>query len=330
MSEIERKVFFVFPGQGSQYRGMGGDLLEEFESAREVFERSSDTVGYDMAKLCLHDPDGQLDLTRYTQPALVTHQLACLAALQSLLGDRAIVPALTAGHSLGEYSALVVAGALRVEDAIALVKRRGELMSEFGEGSMLATTLDLSTATALADKYFCGIGGCNLPEQTVIAGQDLDLDALAAEMAALYPRKRAVRLRTEGAFHTYLMVEAARRFREVLDEVEFGPLEVETLSNYTGGLHDAEPRAIRSRLFFQLFNPVRWYACMETALEKGVNCIVEFGGGIGPGEAPADKRPNLEGMMKKALKSKSRDAEYVPAINSGGIQAAAERFLQGA
>ena len=329
MSDTERKIFFVFPGQGSQYRGMGGDLLEEFPSAREIFELASDTVGYDMARLCLENPDGQLDLTRYTQPALVTHQLACLAAFRSLTGDHAVVPMLTAGHSLGEYSALVVAGALRPQDAIALVKRRGELMSELGEGSMLATTLDLNAATALADKYFCGIGGCNLPEQTVIAGRDADLDALESEMAELYPRKRAVRLRTEGAFHTYLMVEAARRFREVLDGVEFGPLGIETLSNYTGALHDSEPRAIRSRLFFQLFNPVRWFACMETAFDKGMNCIVEFGGGIGQGETPAEKRPNLEGMIKKALKARSQEAAYFPAINAAGIRATAEDLLAG-
>lgn len=327
MSETERRLLFVFPGQGSQYRGMGSDLVAEFPGAREIFDRASETVGYDMKRLCLEDPEGQLDSTRFTQPALVTHQLACLTAFRSLLGDDSAMPALTAGHSLGEYSALVVAGALRVEDAIALVKRRGELMSEFGEGSMLATTLDLATATALAEKHFCAIGGCNLPDQTVIAGPDPDLDALAAEMAEHHPRKRAIRLRTEGAFHTYLMVEAARRFREVLDAVEFGPLEVETLSNYTGGPHSPEPQAIRSRLFFQLFNPVLWYACMEKAFETGVNCVVEFGGGIGQGESPAEKRPNLEGMIKKAMRFQDRAADYLAAINAAGIRSAAEQFI---
>jgi [acyl-carrier-protein] S-malonyltransferase len=328
VSEIERKFFFVFPGQGSQYRGMGSDLVSEFESAREIFERSSEVVGYDMAARCFEDPDGQLNLTRFTQPALVTHQLACLAALQNLLGDTAAKPVLTAGHSLGEYSALVVAGALTVENAITLVKRRGELMGELGEGSMLATTLDLETAASLADKYYCGIGGCNLPEQTVIAGPDADLEALSAEMADAYPRKRAIPLKTEGAFHTYLMVEAARRFREVLDEVEFSALEIDVLSNYTGTLHDANPRAIRSRLFFQLFNPVRWFACIQTAFEQDINCIVEFGGGIGSGETPAEKRPNLEGMIKKALKLSAYQADYFPAINVAGIYAIADTLAE--
>lgn len=328
MTDSRQKIFYIFPGQGSQYRGMGADLVAEFDSAREVFGRASDAVGYDMAKLCFEDPDGQLDLTRYTQPALVTHQLACLAALRSCLGERELAPVLTAGHSLGEYSALVVAGALDVETAVKLVKRRGELMSEFGEGSMLATTLDVATATALADKYFCAIGGCNLPEQTVIAGPDGDLDALAAEMAETYPRKRAVPLKTEGAFHTYLMVEAARRFRAVLDECEFSELRLGVLSNYTGALHDPAPQAIRSRLFFQLFNPVLWFACMEFAFDQGVTGIVEFGGGLGQSDLPAEKRPNLEGMIKKALKGRGQDARYISAIHVPGIHAAAEQLIE--
>jgi len=327
VTDSNRSLLFVFPGQGCQYRGMGGDLLAEFASARDIFSRASDVVGYDMATLCLEDPDSELDLTRFTQPALVTHQLACLAAFRECLGDAAAVePTLAGGHSLGEYSALVVAGALTVEAAIALVKRRGELMSELGEGSMLATTLDLQTAKTLADKYFCGIGGCNLPEQTVIAGRDADLDALEAELAERFPRKRAQRLRTEGAFHTYLMVEAARRFREILDAVEFKPLEIATLSNYTGSLHEPEPQAMRSRLFFQLFNPVLWYACMETAFGAGVDAIIEFGGGIGTGESPAEKRPNLAGMIKKAQKACGNEAPYHAAINAAGIREAAAAF----
>ncbi len=325
---MARKFFFVFPGQGSQYRGMGSDLISEFEGAREVFERSSDVVGYDMAALCFEDANEQLNLTRFTQPALVTHQLACFAALQGVLGDGVARPILAAGHSLGEYSALVVAGALTIEDAITLVKHRGELMGQFGEGSMLATTLDIETATALADKYYCAIGGCNLPEQTVIAGPEADLEALRAEMADLYPRKRAIPLKTEGAFHTYLMVEAARRFRTTLDEVEFSKLEIDVLSNYTGGLHDSNSRSIRSRLFFQLFNPVRWFACIETAFEQDINCIVEFGGGIGSGEGPAEKRPNLESMIKKSLKLSNNEAEYLPAINAQGIHAVVETLTK--
>jgi [acyl-carrier-protein] S-malonyltransferase len=231
-----------------------------------------------------------------------------------------------AGHSLGEYTALVAAGALTLEDGVALVAERGRLMSELGRGSMLATTLDLETARALADQYFCGIGGSNLSDQTVIAGTDDDLQLLADNLTANHPRKRAIALKTEGAFHTYLMVPAAEKFRSVLERCEFGSLSVPVLSNYTGELHIDDPGAIRSRLFFQLFNPVRWIACMKWVVAAGVNTIVEFGGGIGKGEGPLEKRPNLESVAKKSLKSFDHEAEYLAAINAAGIRAAAEKF----
>ena len=307
---------------------MGADLVAEFDAAREIFERASNVAGYDMARVCFEDPDSQLDLTHFTQPALVTHQMACLEAFRSLVaGDRTIVPMLTAGHSLGEYTALVAGGALSFEDALMLVKHRGELMNEFGEGSMLATTLDLPTASVLAAKYYCAIGGRNLPEQTVIAGRDSDLDAVEADMKANYPRKRAFRLNTGGAFHTYLMVDAAQRFRENLADVEFGTIEVDVLSNYTGTLHESSADAIRSRLFFQLFNPVLWYDCMTAAIDSEPDTIVEFGGGIGKGEGASEKRPNLETIVKKSLKTTGHEANYLAAINVATIREAAESLL---
>jgi [acyl-carrier-protein] S-malonyltransferase len=320
----ERKILYVFPGQGSQYRGMGGDLIGEFPAARETYERASAALGYDMIELSQRDPREELNLTRYTQPALLTHQVACLDAFRSLAGEVAR-PALTGGHSLGEYTALVNAGSLTFEHAIALVAQRGRLMSELGRGGMVATTLELPAATALADKHFCGIGGCNLPDQTVVAGEDQDLDALVADMSAAYPNKRAVRLNTEGAFHTYLMVTAALQFRGVLEATEFATPTVPVLSNYTGKLHEADASAIRSRLFFQLFNPVRWHGCMNTAIDAGVDTIIEFGGGIGKGDTPDSKRPNLETIIKKSLKWREHEAQYLPAINVAGIRAAAEQ-----
>ncbi len=320
------KVLFIFPGQGSQYRGMGSDLIEAFPVARELYARASSVVGYDMSELSFLDPREELNHTRYTQPALLTHEVACLECFRSLVGER-VNPALSAGHSLGEYTALVNAGALTFEAALKLVQRRGELMSEHGRGGMLATTLDLPAAQALADKYFCGIGGCNLPDQTVVAGEAQDLDALSAEMATLYPSKRGVRLNTEGAFHTYLMVSAAQEFRKVLEQTEFAALAVDTLSNYTGKLHESASNAIRSRLFFQLFNPVKWVSCINTAVDAGIDTIVEFGGGIGKGEGPDGKRPNLESIVKKSLKWREHQAQYLPAINAVTIRATAEQLL---
>ncbi|HZL93014.1 MAG TPA: ACP S-malonyltransferase [Vicinamibacterales bacterium] len=322
------KILYVFPGQGSQYRGMGSDLVGEFPVVRDLYARANDVLGYDVTELSFRDPQEQLNFTRFTQPALLTHEVACLEAFRSVTGER-VRPALTAGHSLGEYTALVNAGALTFEAALKLVQRRGELMSEFGRGGMLATTLELPAAVALADKHFCGIGGCNLPDQTVVAGESADLDALAAEMATLYPSKRGVRLNTEGAFHTYLMVGAAQEFRKVLEQTEFGSLALDTLSNYTGKLHEASSQAIRSRLFFQLFNPVRWVGCMNTAIDAGVDAVIEFGGGIGKGEGPDGKRPNLESIIKKSLKWREHQAQYLPAINAATIRATAEQLLAG-
>ncbi len=320
----DRKFLYIFPGQGSQYRGMGSDLVQEFSVARDLYERASAIVGYDMTELSFRDPREELGITRFTQPALLTHEVACLESFRSVVGDR-VRPAVTAGHSLGEYSALVLAGALSFESALKLVSRRGQLMSELGRGGMVATTLDLPAAAALADKHFCGIGAHNLPDQVVIAGESADLDKLVAEMEAA--KKRAVRLNTEGAFHTYLMVTAAQQFRETLDQTEFAGVQTDVLSNYTGKLHESSPEAIRSRLFFQLFNPVQWVSCMSAAIDTGIDTVIEFGGGIGKGDGPDGKRPNLESVVKKSLKWREREAQYLPAINATSIRATAQLLL---
>ena len=317
-----QRVMFVFPGQGSQYRGMGSDLYRDFAVARQVYDQASDVLGFDLRQLSFEDPANEIGLTRNTQPVLLTHEIACLRVFHELTGGR-LQPALTAGHSLGEYSALVAAGALRFEDAVRLVRRRGELMGEHGEGGMLALTLDVETARPLADRHYCQVASCNLPEQTVVGGRDADLDALAADLAERMPRKRAIRLATEGAFHTYFMVTAARLFREDLDRTTFTAPTCGVLSNYTGGVHDTEPAAIRTRLFFQLFNPVNWLGCLNTAISQQVTAFVEFGGGLGAEEGPAGKRPNLESIIRKTLKTAGIDARHTAAINSETLRAAA-------
>ncbi|MES9904665.1 MAG: ACP S-malonyltransferase [Sedimenticola sp.] len=324
MSDNQQRAIFIFPGQGSQYPGIGSDLCSEFASARAIYEQASDVLGYDMTKLSRDNPDDQINLTRYTQPVLLTHHIACLTVYREM-AESPITPVMAAGHSLGEYSALVAADALSFEDALRLVSRRGELMGTHGEGEMAALTVDLETARPLSDKHYCGIAGLNLPDQTVVGGSPADLDALAAEMAEVYPKKRAVRLKTEGAFHTYYMVTAARHFREDLERVEIKAPQLQVLSNYTGGLHEADAGTIKSRLFFQLFHPVNWVGCLQTALDKGINLFVEFGGGIGSGEGPAEKRPNLEGMIKKFTRRTKPRPEYIPAINLESIRAAAEK-----
>lgn len=321
----DRRILFVFPGQGSQYRGMGSDLCAAFGVARDTYAEASEALGYDVARLSFEDPAGEIGLTRHTQPALLTHEIACLRVFRELTGG-GVTAALAAGHSLGEYTALVAAGSLGFADGLRLVRRRGELMGEHGEGGMLALGVDAAAARAIADRHYCQVASINLPEQTVVGGREADLEALAAEMATVNPRRRPVRLATEGAFHTYLMVEAARRFRETLDATAFAPPAVGVLSNYTAQLHDAQAGAIRTRLFFQLFNPVDWVGCLATAMAQGITDLIEFGGGIGSGEGPADKRPNLEGIVRKTLKGAGQDAGYAAAINVATLRATAAQY----
>lgn len=321
----EGPVMFIFPGQGSQYRGMGSDLYQEFPVARRLYDEASQVLGIDMARLSFEDPADEIGLTRNTQPALLVHEIACLRVFEELTGGR-VRPALAAGHSLGEYSALVAAGSLSFPHGLRLVRRRGELMGEHGEGGMLALTLDAATAKPLADRHWCQVASCNLPDQTVVGGRESDLDALAADLAEKFPRKRAIRLATEGAFHTYFMVAAARIFRDDLERAAFAPPAVEVLSNYTAAPHDGDGEGIRTRLFFQLFNPVNWVGCLATATGRQLSTFVEFGGGIGSGEGPAEKRPNLEGIVKKTLKASGIEARHIPAINVATLRAAADHF----
>ncbi|MEJ2528568.1 MAG: ACP S-malonyltransferase [Gammaproteobacteria bacterium] len=322
MSTPEKNTIVIFPGQGSQYPGIGSDLYAEFESVRQIYQEASDVLGYDMADLSFNDPGDQVNLTRYTQPVLLTHHIACLTLYREL-AENPLQPVAAAGHSLGEYSALVAAESLSFADALRLVSKRGELMGTHGEGEMLALTVDLETAKPLSDKHYCGIAGLNLPDQTVVGGAGADLDALAKEMEELYPKKRAVRLKTEGAFHTYYMVSAARLFREELKQVEFASPRIKVASNFTGEFHADDADSIRSRLFFQLFHPVNWVGCLQSILDNGADLFVEFGGGIGTGAGPAEKRPNLESIIKKYTRRADPRPEYMSAINLDTIRTTA-------
>jgi len=322
MFDHSKKILFVFPGQGSQYVGMGRDLCGEFPAAQDIYQRAGDVLGYDLARLCFEGPEDQLNLTRHTQPALLTHSITCLEVFRELTGNR-LQPALAGGHSLGEYSALVAAGALTFESALRLVQNRGELMGEHGTGEMTAFPLDVETVRPIAERFHCAVAGCNLPEQTVIGGRAGDLEQVEAAVAEQHPRKRAARLKTEGAFHTYYMVTAAQHYRGILKEADFATPSIGVMSNFTGGFHDPDPAAIRARLFFQLFHPVLWHANLQAALAQGVDAIVEFGGGIGPAEADA-KRPNLEGMIKKAMRGTEHEAAYFPVINLQTLRASVD------
>jgi len=316
----DQNIMFVFPGQGSQYAGMGSDLCAEFPTAARIYAEANEILGFDITAMSHNGPEEDLGLTKNTQPALLTHQIACFEVFKELTGG-SVEAGMTAGHSLGEYTALVAAGVISFADGLRLVRKRGELMGEHGEGGMLALGLTVDDAGPLADRFYCQVASCNLPLQTVVGGTDADLDALEAALPELFPRKRATRLKTEGAFHTYLMVTAAREFRTALDAVEFGPPAFTVLSNYTGEAHEESPDSIRTRLFFQLFNPVNWVGCMKTAAAASVTKYIEFGGGIGSGETPAEKKPNLQSIINKNMRMLEHEADYAPAINAETLKA---------
>lgn len=318
-----QRIMFIFPGQGSQYQGIGSDIHQHYACAKAIYQRASEVVGYDIAELSFQGPDDKITLTRYTQPILLTHHIACLEVFKELSGG-AVQASACAGHSLGEYSALVAADALRFEDALRLVQKRGELMGEHGSGEMLALPLALDEAQSLAEKHFCAVAGCNLKDQTVVGGLADDLDSLSSEVSELYPRKRPVRLKTEGAFHTYYMVKAAQQFRAELDQVDFQLGDTQVLSNYTGTFHAKDAASIRTRLFFQLFHPVLWLNCLQTAFTDGVDQVIEFGGGIGKGTSPAEKRANLESIIKKSQRGTDFNVAYLAAINVDSISASAQ------
>jgi [acyl-carrier-protein] S-malonyltransferase len=301
---------------------MGGDLYHEYAAVRKIYSQASDVLGYDVAELSFKDPEEQLNQTRYTQAALLTHSIACLEVFEDLT-DARLKPAMAAGHSLGEYSALVAAKALSFESALRLVQKRGELMGAHGEGEMSAFPLDLDTIRPIAERYHCAVAGCNLPQQTVIGGRSEDLALVEQAVQEGGARRSPVRLKTEGAFHTYYMVKAAQHFRPVLDAAEFSPTAVRVLSNFTGGYHGSDPADIKARLFFQLFHPVLWHSNLQTAFGDGIKLIIEFGGGIGTASEPDGKRPNLESMIKKALRAADRDAHYLSAINARSLIQAA-------
>ncbi|WKN20088.1 ACP S-malonyltransferase [Azotobacter vinelandii] len=329
MSQVSSpNIMFVFPGQGSQYVGMGSDIHRRFSCVRDLYERASQAMGFDVAELSFQGPEERLNGTEFTQIALLTHSIACLAAFRELTGE-AWTPNVLAGHSLGEYSALVAAGVLAFEDALRLIRMRGRLMSEFGRGRMAAFRFDLDSIRPLAEARYCGIGGCNLPDQTVVCGFERDLEALMEDVAARFGRSRAGRyLKTEGAFHTYLMIGAAERYRPHLDAAALAAPRARVLSNYTGDYHADDPEQMRAALFFQMFHPVKWMGGLRRAIDDGVNLVVEFGGGIGrdqPGRvhAPESRKPNLEGIMRKAYAASGRRGLYLPAINRATLERAA-------
>ena len=271
---------WVFPGQGAQAVGMGKDLYEEIPAARAVFEAADEALGFPLSRLCFEGPEDELTRTINTQPALVAHGIAALvAAIDS--GSIAQRPGYMAGHSLGEYAALIAAGSLGFADGLRLVRERGRLMQEAcdAQPGTMAAILGLERAQV---EELCAANGAavcneNAPGNISIGGTR---DAVAATSAAATEAgaTRVVPLNVAGAFHTPLMQTAAEGMRKVLGEARFADPQVPVVSNVTGRLLTSGGE-LAEELATQVTAPVLWVDGVRTMLDSGVTTFIEFGPG---------------------------------------------------
>jgi len=287
-------IAYLFPGQGSQHAGMGKDLADNFTVARHVFEEANDALGFDLASLCYNGPEEDLKLTANTQPAILTTSVAALRVLEAEAG---LEPAFAAGHSLGEYSALVCAGALAFADAVRTVRQRGTFMQEavpVGTGSMAAILgLDLEALDAVcieaAQGQVVSPANYNSDGQVVIAGH-AEAVARAIELAKENGAKRALPLPVSAPFHCSLMVPAGERLADVLADITLNEMSLPVVTNV-----EATPNQDFSRvcdlLVQQVSAPVRWQETVACMVNLGVERYVE----IGPGKV-------LSGLAKRMAK----------------------------
>ncbi|HWQ31503.1 MAG TPA: ACP S-malonyltransferase [Blastocatellia bacterium] len=287
------KLAFIFPGQGSQQTGMGRDLADNFAVARQTFEEADEALGFSLSELCFNGPDEQLQLTANTQPAILVTSVAVFRVLT----EQGIQPDFVAGHSLGEYSALVAAGALTLTDAVRLVRQRGELMQQavpVGVGAMAAIMgLDAEQVTAAceaaAQGQICSPANFNSPVQVVIAGNKEAVERAVSECQQRGARK-AVMLKVSAPFHCALMMPAQEGMSEPLNATAFRDCAVPLVNNADARLITSGAEA-RDGLIRQISSPVRWTESVGVMLAQGVTTFIE----VGPGRV-------LTGLVKSISK----------------------------
>ena len=303
-------VAFVFPGQASQRAGMAAELLAREPAARELFRRAGELLGLDLADLCTTGSDALLTRTDIAQPALLTTSLGWLEALRA----RGIAPQMVAGHSLGEFCAWVAAGALAFEEAVRLVRRRGELMAEAGErrpGGMLAVIglTDARVAEICREVQRAGvivIANYNSPGQVVVSGEPAALEG-AAE-AVRRERGRAIPLRVSGAFHSPLMEDAARSFADIVSRLPVRPPTIPVVANATAE-PVTDPDRAREAMMRQMDSPVLWTASVRRMVGDGIGTFVE----VGPGQ-----------VLTKLIPRISTEVEAIPVDGTEDLQALME------
>ena len=303
---------FIFPGQGSQHPGMGRDLAERFPAARQVFEEADEAVGFPLSELCFNGPAEQLQLTENTQPAILTVSIAALRAAQSEGFPGADF---VAGHSLGEYSALVAAGALHLGDAIRTVRARGRYMQEavpVGAGAMAAILgADLEMVNAGCEEAsqgeVCSAANINSPGQVVIAGAAGAIDraiVILKERGA----KRAMKLNVSAPFHCAMMKPAQDRLAADLDTIQFSDSEMPLVTNVDARAVTSAD-LLRDSLVRQVSQPVRWLESVEFLISQGVKTFIE----IGPGKV-------LSGLVRQI----DRSVQCVNVEDEASLRAARE------
>lgn len=276
------KLAFVFPGQGAQTVGMGKDFCEQYDVAKKLFAQADEALGYSIKDMCFEGPAEDLKLTANTQPAILTMSVIA----NEILKEHDILPDVTGGHSLGEYSALVAADVLDFQDAVLLVHKRGQYMQEavpVGQGGM-AAIIGLADeviieACAKASKEAGEVQAVNFncPGQTVIAGTTKGVEA-AVETLKAAGAKKAVILPVSAPFHSTLMKPAAEKLAAELDKVEIRDAKIPVVSNFTGKL-ETKADEIKANLVAQADNPVKWIDCVNTMKEFGADTFVEAGPG---------------------------------------------------